>query len=86
MLNMSLKMLQTCSKWTRDKIVLEEGCLWNFKAQFFLGCVSLEGNQMKLGTKNSDFKIQSVVPKDGVYLCMGLMNVNILTVLLTLWE
>ena len=41
---------------------------------------------MKLGTTNSDSKIQSVVPKEGIYLCMGLMNVNILTVLLTLWE
>ena len=41
---------------------------------------------MKLGTTNSNSKIQSVVPKEGIYLCMGLMDVNILTVLLTLWE
>ena len=31
---------------------------------------------MKLGTTNSDSKIQSIVPKEGIYLCMGLMNVN----------
>ena len=41
---------------------------------------------MELGTTNSDSKIQSIAPKEGIYLCMGLMNVNILTVLLTLWE